>query len=283
MGCQLHVRGVGGEYEDERKLGRVFARFGEVIQATVRHRVDESGANTSWALVTLGSVAAVEDAIAAADSLPKPLTVARFNRKQAASSKGAMGAIRKQAAAKQIQARWRQREAWKQTMLMTMMDFDGDWNEESTAPPQDVGALLEAERLAHTAAKKHNATVTQELEGLHSRLAAEQEAHRATQAQLRTAAAAGSPAGSPAGRGGSRVAELQLQQCQAELQRLQPLEAAATERADAAEQEVERLRKELAQKEAMMARLETERGVAGLRAELDAALAVRPRYHLISA
>ena len=76
---------------------------------------------------------------------------------------------------------------------------------------------------------------------------------------------------------------LQLQQCQAELQRLQPLEAASTERADAAEQEVERLRKELAQKEAMMARLETERGVAGLRAELDAALAVRPRYHLISA
>ena len=40
---------------------------------------------------------------------------------------------------------------------------------------------------------------------------------------------------------------------------------------------MERLRKELAQKEAMMARLETERGVAGLRAELDAALAVRPR------
>ena len=43
---------------------------------------------------------------------------------------------------------------------------------------------------------------------MHSRLAAEQEAHRATQEQLRTAAAGG---GSPAGRGGSRVTELQLQ------------------------------------------------------------------------
>ena len=52
---------------------------------------------------------------------------------------------------------------------------------------------------------------------------------------------------------------------------------------EAKETETDKLRKELAQKEAMMARLETERGVAGLRAELDAALAVRPRYHLISA
>ena len=144
-GCQLHVRGVGGDFEDERALSKVFLRFGEVIQATVRHRVDESGANTSWALVTMGSVAAVEEAISAAESLPKPLTVARFSRNRAASSKGAMGTIRRQAAAKQIQARWRQRAAWKQTMLMTMMDFDGDWDEATTDTPGDEGCVQETE------------------------------------------------------------------------------------------------------------------------------------------
>ena len=144
-GCQLHVRGVGGDFEDERALSKVFLRFGEVIQATVRHRVDESGANTSWALVTMGSVAAVEEAISAAESLPKPLTVARFSRNRAASSKGAMGAIRRQAAAKQIQARWRQRAAWKQTMLMTMMDFDGDWDEATADTPGDEGCVQETE------------------------------------------------------------------------------------------------------------------------------------------
>ena len=102
IGCQLHVRGVGGKFEDEKALSRVFGRFGEVIQATVRHRIDDSGANTSWALVTMASVGAVEDALAAAESLPKPITVTRFSQKQASASKGAMGSIQKEAAAKQM-------------------------------------------------------------------------------------------------------------------------------------------------------------------------------------
>ena len=37
-GCVLHVRGIGGEYEDETALQRLFSQFGTVIQATVRHR-----------------------------------------------------------------------------------------------------------------------------------------------------------------------------------------------------------------------------------------------------
>ena len=95
-------RFVGGKFEDEKALSRVFGRFGEVIQATVRHRIDDSGANTSWALVTMVSVGAVESALAAAESLPKPITITRFSQKQASASKGAMGSIQKQVAAKQM-------------------------------------------------------------------------------------------------------------------------------------------------------------------------------------
>ena len=43
-----------------------------------------------------------EDALAAAESLPKPITITRFSQKQASASKGAMGSIQKEAAAKQM-------------------------------------------------------------------------------------------------------------------------------------------------------------------------------------
>jgi hypothetical protein len=67
----LHVRGIGadntGEYETEGGLRRVFEQYGEVVQATVRHRIDaESGLNTSWALVTMGDVVSVMAASATA-------------------------------------------------------------------------------------------------------------------------------------------------------------------------------------------------------------------------
>ena len=142
-GCQLHVRGVGGEFEDEDALTKVFTTYGEVVQATVRHRIDSaSGANTSWALVTMGSVAAVEFALRMAGSLPRPLTVTRFSKSQAQASKGAMGQIRREAAAKQIQARWRQRMAWQQVVMMSMMG-GADWADET----ETAQAVLEPAQL----------------------------------------------------------------------------------------------------------------------------------------
>ena len=142
-GCQLHVRGVGGEFEDEDALTKVFTTYGEVVQATVRHRIDSaSGANTSWALVTMGSVAAVEFALRMAGSLPRPLTVTRFSKSQAQASKGAMGQIRREAAAKQIQARWRQRMAWQQVVMMSMMG-GADWADET----ETAQAVLEPAHL----------------------------------------------------------------------------------------------------------------------------------------
>ena len=54
QGTVLHVRGVGGELEDEDALSTLFSQFGGVVQATVRHRIDKATrANTSWALVTM--------------------------------------------------------------------------------------------------------------------------------------------------------------------------------------------------------------------------------------
>ena len=55
--CTLHVRGVGGLLESESALTKVFQVYGEVVQTTVRHRIDEdTGDNTSWALVTMASL-----------------------------------------------------------------------------------------------------------------------------------------------------------------------------------------------------------------------------------
>jgi hypothetical protein len=53
--CTLHVRGVGGRFEAEVQLRIAFSKFGQVVQTTIRHREDESGQNTSWALVTMCS------------------------------------------------------------------------------------------------------------------------------------------------------------------------------------------------------------------------------------
>jgi hypothetical protein len=111
---QIHVRGVGGKFEAEAAIIDVFARFGPVVQVTVRHRIDKAtGANTSWALVTMQSRESAEAVLAAASSLPTPLTVARFSKEQADSSHGQMGVVRREAAVKMIQSSWRRQLAYR--------------------------------------------------------------------------------------------------------------------------------------------------------------------------
>ncbi len=106
---QLHVRGIGvdgwdgdeesiGTYETEEALERIFSAFGRVLFSKIRHRVVD-GENTSWALVTMGSEEAVEQALAADEVLAgsQPLVVTRFDPAQAAASKGAMVQVQEDA------------------------------------------------------------------------------------------------------------------------------------------------------------------------------------------
>lgn len=103
---QIHVRGIGvdgwdgsdhgvGKYENETALRHIFEAFGRVIEvARVRHRIDD-GKNTSWALVTMGSAAAVDRAILASESSgvfagSQRLILTKFSQKQASASKGGM-------------------------------------------------------------------------------------------------------------------------------------------------------------------------------------------------
>ena len=101
-GRQLHVRGIGvdgwdgttegfGTYESEEALRKIFSEFGEFEQATIRHRIT-GGQNTSWALVTMGDVAAVEKALAAPSVMAGStrLVLNRFDKKTAAASRGQM-------------------------------------------------------------------------------------------------------------------------------------------------------------------------------------------------
>eukprot|EP01047_Picozoa_sp_COSAG01_P024900 COSAG01_NODE_1554_length_9930_cov_19.371478_2_plen_1346_part_00 len=90
----LVVHGVGGALQDEVALKQLFSEFGECKQAAVRKRVDaESGEDTSWALVTMGSAASATAALKPALTSPegKPLIVARFDAEKASNSTGVMG------------------------------------------------------------------------------------------------------------------------------------------------------------------------------------------------
>jgi hypothetical protein len=73
-GLTLHVRGVGADnsetYESEAALRKLFEQFGGVKQATVRHRVNKDGRNTSWALVTMRSAKAARAAVQAGPLQP---------------------------------------------------------------------------------------------------------------------------------------------------------------------------------------------------------------------
>jgi hypothetical protein len=82
---------VPGKYENEEAVRGIFEQFGDCIDVTVHHRVQ----NTSWALVTLREVQAGRTALRAAEAgLVKTgdtaLTVSKFNKKKARNSKGGM-------------------------------------------------------------------------------------------------------------------------------------------------------------------------------------------------
>ena len=125
---QIHVRGIGvdgwdgsdegvGKYENETALRHIFENFGRVIEvAKIRHRVQD-GHNTSWALVTMGSTAAVDRALLASESRgvfagSQRLVLNKFSQKQASSSKGAMGEAQQTALANALLSR-QQRETAK--------------------------------------------------------------------------------------------------------------------------------------------------------------------------
>jgi hypothetical protein len=107
-GAQLHVRNVGvegwdgtpegrGTYEEEEQLGHVFRQFGEFVQATVRHRIDGAGRNTSWALVTMADAASAERALEVERVMAggTQLHLTRFDPATARTSTGMMADIRR--------------------------------------------------------------------------------------------------------------------------------------------------------------------------------------------
>ena len=63
----------------------------------------------------------------------------RFDQRQADKSTGQMGRVRKEAAVKTIQSKWRQKKAWEDTIMMTMTFSDEEQEEqeeqEETPPP----------------------------------------------------------------------------------------------------------------------------------------------------
>ena len=87
----------------EAALRTVFARYGHLVQATVRHRIDPaSGANTSWALVTMLDKAGADRALEAAGGEAglyagnQRLVVTRFSKSVADTSTGAMSVVCKE-------------------------------------------------------------------------------------------------------------------------------------------------------------------------------------------
>jgi hypothetical protein len=95
-GCTLHVRGVGGSWEDEEVLAAQFGRCGTVLQATVRHRIDRtSGLNTSWAQVSMMSSEEAQRVMQETFVSPEgqTLQITAFSQQQADQSTGAMRSI----------------------------------------------------------------------------------------------------------------------------------------------------------------------------------------------
>lgn len=125
---QIHVREIGaegwdgsdegvGKYENETALRHIFENFGRVIEvAKIRHRIQD-GRNTSWALVTMGSAAAVDRALLAAERSgvfagSQRLVLTKFSQKQASISKGAMAEAQQAAITEKLLSR-QQRETAK--------------------------------------------------------------------------------------------------------------------------------------------------------------------------
>ena len=96
----LHVRNIGpGQCKSEELVSQVFGRFGDVASATFRIRTDQdTGQDTSWALVRMVEQSAARDALVAADADEgilgldgkTRLQVTRFSKAQAAISTGGM-------------------------------------------------------------------------------------------------------------------------------------------------------------------------------------------------
>ena len=91
IGCTLHVRNLGKELENEAALKAVFSRYGRVVQATVRRRINDRDEVTSWALVTMAEATITQVILAEHISTPATvLKVTAFNEATAATSTGAM-------------------------------------------------------------------------------------------------------------------------------------------------------------------------------------------------
>jgi hypothetical protein len=89
----VYVRGVGGVLEDVEALKALFARYGTVLRAKVRHRIDAtSGLNTSWALVQMWTPSEAECVLRQKFESPegRTLEVTRFDQEQADRSVGGM-------------------------------------------------------------------------------------------------------------------------------------------------------------------------------------------------
>ena len=101
QGCKLHVRGVGQALGTEEALRAYFSKYGAFKQATVHKRQDQAtGANTSWAVVTMEDEVSANAVLAVANTKqlihmakePTPevlhLTVARFREETAEQRTG---------------------------------------------------------------------------------------------------------------------------------------------------------------------------------------------------
>lgn len=120
-GKMLHVRGIGadgwdgtpdgkGRYESEAALKLLFQPFGAFRQATIRHRID-NGANTSWALVTMGDAAAVDAILKSHAEAPifagdTKLVLNRYSKTQAKLSTGGMVELEKKDAERRTWPDW---------------------------------------------------------------------------------------------------------------------------------------------------------------------------------
>jgi len=126
-GYTLHVKGVKKGPHCEEELMLIFSQFGEVVQVTIREKVDEkTGADASWALVTMGSSNAVQSALELGvrermDNT-RPMTISLFSKKQAAKSTGAMSKVREAVSGKVNSSSWAQ-------MTMNILDNDDDFED----------------------------------------------------------------------------------------------------------------------------------------------------------
>ena len=124
----LHVRGIGGMYEDEEELRKVFSAYGHVSHVTVRNRIDDDGLNTSWALVTMSNESDVQKVLAGASKLPLQLSVTLFDKKIAAASTGSMHKlVFFKCVPKTMEAvkKWPQSDAPNPTQKK--LEYTGDW------------------------------------------------------------------------------------------------------------------------------------------------------------